>query len=97
MHESEILADLLARIEAAEDDYDLRDPVVLVACGAAVEAGLDAGIGFDHDEPMWPVVYIELPTGQVSWHLPGHDRKWDGHDTVEKYRRCREYIRKTTE
>lgn len=43
-------------------------------------------------------VYINLPTGQVSWHfhdsqahlfdgLPQYDGKWDGHDTPEKYRR----------
>ena len=43
-------------------------------------------------------VYIDLPTGQVSWHfhdsqtrlfahLPSGFVKWDGHDTPEKYRR----------
>jgi hypothetical protein len=47
----------------------------------------------------WPVVMIQLPTGQVSWHIteqerysvfahlePG-DTAWDGHDDVEKWRR----------
>lgn len=46
---------------------------------------------------MW-IVYISLPTGQVSWHI--HDSElsmfshlkqgennWDGHTTEEKYRR----------
>lgn len=43
-------------------------------------------------------VYIQLPTGQVSWHFhDSHSRlfkhvaeaptQWDGHDTPEKYRR----------
>lgn len=43
-------------------------------------------------------VYIDLPSGQVSWHfhdsqahlfdgLPPYGRSWDGHDTPEKYRR----------
>lgn len=43
-------------------------------------------------------VYIDLPTGQVSWHfhdsqaylfkdLPPYAGAWDGHDTPEKYRR----------
>ena len=43
-------------------------------------------------------VYIDLPTGQVSWHfhdsqaylfkdLPPYAGAWDGHDTAEKYRR----------
>lgn len=49
--------------------------------------------------PEWHgCVYIELPTGQVSWHF--HDEQaylfdhlspftgtWDGHDTEEKYQR----------
>lgn len=50
-------------------------------------------------EPEWHnCVYIDLPTGQVSWHF--HDRdailfeglgpyagEWDGHTTLEKYLR----------
>ena len=43
-------------------------------------------------------VYVDLPTGQVSWHfhdshaelfdgLPEYSGLWDGHDTKEKYRR----------
>lgn len=47
-------------------------------------------------------VYINLPTGQVSWHFHDSQRhlfdglpvaggvKWDGHDTPEKYRRVSE-------
>lgn len=50
-------------------------------------------------EPEWHgCVYIDLPTGQVSWHfhdsqaylfdgLPPYTKPWDGHDTPEKYRR----------
>jgi hypothetical protein len=52
----------------------------------------------DEDEPDWPVIYITLPTGQVSWHLPRRDMdlfrhvpigtaEWDGHDVEEKYAR----------
>lgn len=47
-------------------------------------------------------VYIDLPTGQVSWHyhdsqaylfagLPPYTRGWDGHDTPEKYRRLAQF------
>lgn len=50
------------------------------------------------DEAWHNCVYIELPTGQVSWHyhdreeelfagLTSYDKPWDGHDTEEKYRR----------
>jgi hypothetical protein len=50
-------------------------------------------------EPEWlGCVYIDLPTGQASWHyhdseaglfvdLPEYDKEWDGHTTDEKYAR----------
>lgn len=55
---------------------------------------------------MW-IVYIDLPTGQVSWHiqdregllfnhLPVLPNKWDGHDTKEKYRRLQNLTPKDT-
>lgn len=55
------------------------------------------------DIPGWSedwhnCVYIDLPTGQVSWHihdsqlgffkyLEPYTKDWDGHDMDEKYRR----------
>lgn len=50
------------------------------------------------DKAWHGCVYIDLPTGQVSWHfhdsdaalfdgLPPYAKPWDGHDTPEKYRR----------
>jgi hypothetical protein len=48
-------------------------------------------------DPEWfGCVYIDLPTGQVSWHyhdtqaklfehLPAYEKPWDGHTTEEKY------------
>lgn len=55
----------------------------------------------DDPEPDFhSAVYIQLPTGQVSWHIRDDERDeffahlelqeeygWDGHDVVEKYRR----------
>lgn len=52
----------------------------------------------DTEEPDWPVLYVELPTGQASWHISPADMDlfhhvrigeatWDGHDVAEKYRR----------
>lgn len=52
----------------------------------------------DPEAPDWPVLYVLLPTGQVSWHIAPADLDlfehvptgaaiWDGHDTTEKYRR----------
>jgi hypothetical protein len=59
----------------------------------------------DPNEPDWPVLYIDSPTGQLSWHINPDDRdlvgsvpvvhsddpraQWDRHTTDEKYRRLR--------
>ena len=57
---------MLERIEQHDTDYPTRYGLVLQAVDWAHAAGLKTGIGLDPDEPEWPVVYIELPTGQVS-------------------------------
>jgi hypothetical protein len=58
--------------------------------------------GSDPNAPDWPVIYIDTPRGQLSWHLATEDLdlfahvpvptgdqapKWDGHTTTEKYQR----------
>src|SRR4029077_1228676 len=53
--------------------------------------GYPAGVRHDTAEPEWPVFYIELPTGQVSWHMPQHVHEYDGHTTTEKYQRIAAY------
>lgn len=85
------LAHDLILIEAHDTDYAERYALVLQAMAAASSKGYAVGIRIDPDDPEWPVVYIELPTGQVSWHMPQHPVPWDGHDTAEKYRRCRAF------
>lgn len=59
---------------------------------------------FSHSDPTtpeWPVLYIESPKGQLSWHIHPDDQDvfeglkvptvdnypWDGHSTEEKYLR----------
>lgn len=85
------LAELLLLVERADTDYDKRYRLVLTAVWRASTLNLATGFRIDPTEPEWPVAYIELPTGQVSWHLPQHPIAWDGHGTAEKYRRCRAY------
>lgn len=86
--------DMERRKDAA---YEERNKVV-----AALAHLFPSGIA-KTDIPGWTpewhgCVYIDLPTGQVSWHyhdsqawlfdeLPPYDKPWDGHDTDEKYRR----------
>jgi hypothetical protein len=86
------LALLLASIEANDLKYEARYALIFHAISTALRAGLRAGVRFDSREPDWPIAFIELPSGQVSWHLPQHARAWDGHTTAEKYSRCRRFI-----
>lgn len=87
-----ITLDEIAKVDSEpEPDYPMRYALVLQAMHWASSAGHGVGIGIDPAEPDWPVVYIELPTGQVSWHMPAHPREWDGHTTEQKYARIRAY------
>jgi hypothetical protein len=62
----------------------------------------------DPDAPDWPVIFIRLPAGQVSWHVNPEDldlfdhvnvgtETWDGHTTDEKYARLDAHTRALTQ
>lgn len=89
------LVAVLAAIEAYDLHYPARYGLVLRALGLAHALGYPCGIGWD-DKPdalagYRAVVYIDLPTGQTSWHMPEYSGSYDGHSTAEKYARCRAY------
>jgi hypothetical protein len=86
-----ILARILRRIEENDTNYEARYGLVFDALAHALQCGYAAGVAIDYAEPEWPVVYIELPTGQVSWHMPKHPVDFDGHSTTEKYERTRAF------
>jgi len=82
--------------------YLERNKCVAFMARTALELGYRTGTARTAIEgwsPDWHgCVYIDLPTGQVSWHyhdsqawlfdkLPPYEGTWDGHDTPEKYRR----------
>lgn len=90
------LAVVLTHIVEADTNYAVRYPLVFEALHLALSAGFRAGIGADVTEPEWPVVYIELPDGQVSWHMPAHVKDWDGHTTPEKFARIARYVARET-
>jgi hypothetical protein len=87
----ERLVDLLLQIEQNDTNYDIRYGLVFAAVHEALQAGYSAGIALDPAQPDWPLVYIQLPTGQISWHMPGFPSPYDGHTTEEKYQRIREF------
>lgn len=92
--------------EAADSVYDERARVLAVATKMAQSLGLRCGLARHPDsDETWDddwrtIVFLDLPTGQASWHL--HDSQvahfdhlgpydggpWDGHSTVDKYDRC---------
>ena len=69
--------------------YSERNRLAAAFARIALAAGFKAGKGVDPDETKWPVVYVETPNGQVSWHiasrdadilkgLPDYEGQWDG-------------------
>lgn len=85
------LAHWLEWIETNDADYYLRERALLRVHQRALWLGFPVGYRIDPQEPDWPVFFVELPTGQVSWHMQAFPREWDGHDSVEKYRRCQAF------
>jgi hypothetical protein len=99
---------LVANCENCNGVYAERDKLVALVYHMAQMLGYKSGIGEhvlqpgEEWDPEWySVVFIELPTGQVSWHihvseedwfandnmLQAYEPAWDGHTTEEKYRR----------
>jgi len=95
-HAAAAVADVAAQKDGA---YDERNRLV-AALAAVFPSALSRHPDDDRsweDDWRW-IVFIDLPTGQASWHL--HDshlslfdhvqrapRVWDGHTTPEKYER----------
>lgn len=84
--------------------YFERNLIAQLAAALAMELDYPVWIGIDESEPEWPVLFIELPTGQVSWHLPKSElhqgvfvefgkRRWDGHTTDTKHERIKDFLR----
>jgi hypothetical protein len=90
--------DELDQLKRAKDSaYWERDQLV-AALSKLFPAWLGRHEGADWEDDWRTVVYIQLPTGQVSWHIHDTERgyfshlawgneKWDSHTTEEKYKR----------
>jgi len=78
--------------EERERFYRSRNLYVWRAFSAASELGVCCGVSIDPEEAGWPVVYIELPTGQISYHVPPHVQAWDGHTRDDRRGRVSAFI-----
>ena len=84
--------------DSKEDCYKDRNLLVQLCGKLAAICDLNMGVKFGKE---WSVLYIELPSGQVSWHIPKIDiikkfpeynKEWDGHDIENKRMRLIEFI-----
>lgn len=92
---------LQARVTALEEQkngaYSERNKLVCLL-SKVFESSIETHDGEEWEDDWRHVVFINLPTGQASWHI--HDSelpmfehlestgmKWDGHTTEEKYKR----------
>lgn len=83
--------------------YSQRNTAVFLCLALAKKCGMNVGIARDFNASEdWPVVYIDLPHGQVSWHvkrdeanvfaIPEYRRRWDGHNAEKKNARIDGFI-----
>lgn len=95
---AETNAAALAEMTARKDAAYLERNQVVAALAKCFPSGVVRTAIEGWSEDWHGCVYIDLPTGQVSWHfhdsqahlfadLPPYFGTWDGHDTPEKYRR----------
>lgn len=75
-----------------DECYPQRNLFVIQAVAVAMACGFRSGFVADWEEPEgWVIAYIDLPTGQISFHLPTYPDVFDGHDTDEKYARIQRF------
>lgn len=88
----------LAAMEARKDAAYLERNRVVAALARVFPSGVARTAIEGWSEDWHGCVYIDLPTGQASWHfhdsqaylfegLPPYSGAWDGHSTDEKYER----------
>lgn len=89
-----------------QDAYCDRNQAAMLAARLAWMLGYTVGWKDNEDDPDWPILFVELPTGQVSWHVPRDEAagpmgstlpfsywgQWDGHTVEEKRRRISAYL-----
>jgi len=96
-------------IETEQDKVYRERNRLAALCGVmALKLGFKAGVkkhqGDDFKKDRENIIYIDLPTGQISYHIkdcelnifeifPDYNDEFDGHDFDEKYKRILEYIK----
>jgi hypothetical protein len=107
MDDEELSKQLDIAMEMRDRAYTERNLCVALIAQYAPWLGHKVGIkehvGEEWEDGWRNVLFIDLPTGQVSWHLQDSELEnfpeiscypgeWDGHTTEEKYKRVKKYI-----
>lgn len=102
--------DAVGLFTAKDAAYAERNQCVALLARMALAVGWRAGVAqHPAEDTAWEddwrtIVFIDLPTGQVSWHfhdselhllagLPKYPGKWDSHTTAQKYERVNATLR----
>lgn len=73
--------------------YAERNALAQLLAALAIRVRWDAGTAADPKLPDLPVIFLDTPVGQLSWHvqahqvhpwLPPYRGEWDGHTTTAK-------------
>lgn len=94
-------------ISAVYNDRNLLAVTLADLLSADTTSEIDAGWYLDPHTDGWPVVWVDLPTGQASWHVPPERRSllerstlnndvpdggYDRHTRDQKNERLSEYL-----
>ena len=97
-HDRGICHETISALKERKDGAYLERNRVVAALARLFPSGVTRTAIEGWSEDWHGCVYIDLPTGQVSWHfhdsqahlfdgLPQYAGTWDGHNTEEKYQR----------
>lgn len=104
--EQEEEAELIQGFREQLDAVYLERQLIIAALSRVLPAGTMRTDTEGWDDAWRNVVFIDLPTGQASWHyhdsqaflfahLPPYEKPWDGHTTEEKYARLTQFLTPT--
>ena len=103
----DMAAQLEQEIKTRNNAYAERNKCVALLAALSQAVGYKVGIknhqGDDWEDDWRNVLFIDLPTGQVSWHLHKseiplfsmigpYNGEYDGHTTEEKYARVQQLV-----
>lgn len=89
---------------STKDVYSERNQLVLTCAALLARQGIKVGWVDDREDRNYVILLMDLPTGQVSWHIsrseinvrdwPRYAGHWDLHTTVVKHGRLIRFLKR---